>query len=166
MLAKLFFNEYMIELTTGVIFLMSSMYGSAQGANHTKAIVAGMESTVEQANESVLSSLTSSYSPKEMEAYLRKEFADTPVLVDIARCESNFRHYDEDGMVVRGHAVPDDIGVMQINEHFQGSTAKKLGIDIYTLEGNVAYAKHLYEEQGSQPWKASSKCWNNDLAKR
>jgi hypothetical protein len=55
---------------------------------------------------------------------------------------------------------------MQINERYQGPTAKLLGFDIYTVEGNIAYAKHLYEEQGSKPWQASAGCWaNSDLAK-
>jgi hypothetical protein len=95
-----------------------------------------------------------------MEAYLRKEFEGTPILVDIARCESNFHQYDKNGNIVRGRVNSADIGVMQINEKYHAETAKKLGIDLYTVEGNVAYAKHLYAEQGAQPWISSSKCWS------
>ena len=47
----------------------------------------------------------------------------------------------------------------------QGDTAKKLGLDIYTTTGNIAYAKHLYEEQGTQPWNSSSKCWSGVAVK-
>ena len=41
------------------------------------------------------------------------------------------------------------------------SKAPTVAIDIYTIEGNVAYGKHLYEESGASPWSVSSKCWSN-----
>ncbi len=155
----------MIELTTGVVFLMSSMYGSAQGANHSKAIANHVFSE-DQVAAVVESSFIETNTPEAMEAYLRKEFADRPILVEIARCESNFKQFDENGLVVHGRVDSRDIGLMQINEHYQGDTAKKLGLDLYTLEGNMEYAEHLYDEQGTKPWNASSKCWNKDLARK
>jgi hypothetical protein len=145
----------MIELTTGVVFLMSSLYGNGQ-ANNSQVIVPENEAI--QATTTADSSIRTS--TKTMEAYLRQEFADTPILVDIARCESSFHQYDKDGNIIRGRVNSADIGVMQINEKYHADTAKKLGIDLYTVEGNVAYAKHLYNEQGAQPWISSSKCWS------
>lgn len=96
---------------------------------------------------------------KLVEKYLREEYADTPILVEIARCESTFSQFDKNGNVVRGIVNSADVGVMQINEKYHLETAKKMGIDLYTIEGNVKYAKHLYKEQGAAPWKASQKCW-------
>ena len=95
-------------------------------------------------------------------------FAETPILVDIARCESRFRHTDKQGNVLRGEITPADVGVMQINEKYHLETSKKLGYDIHTLEGNLAYAKYLYEKQGARPWLASSHCWANysEIAKK
>ena len=148
----------MIELTTGVVFLMSSLYGSGQAVNQANAMAAQIP-TVQEATTTVASSSTISNDRKAMEAYLREEYADTPILVDIARCESNFRQFDANGDVIRGRVDKADIGLMQINERYQGDTAKKLGLDIYSIKGNVAYAKHLYEEQGSKPWSSSEKCW-------
>lgn len=156
----------MIELTTGVVFLMSSLYGSGQAANQVQTIAS---QTVASAKEVTTdsSSFTNTTDRTAMEAYLRKEYGDEPLLVDIARCESNFRQFDQNGNVIRGIVNHDDVGVMQINEKFQGPTALKLGMNIYTVEGNVAYAKHLYKEQGAQPWISSSKCWgDNDLARK
>ena len=49
---------------------------------------------------------------------------------------------------------------MQINTYYHADTAERLGIDIHSLEGNMAYAKNLYEREGLQPWSASSKCWS------
>lgn len=48
---------------------------------------------------------------------------------------------------------------MQINETYHLDQALSLGIDIYSLEGNMAYAKYLYDKKGSGPWVSSSKCW-------
>ena len=150
----------MIELTTGVVFLMSSMYGWAQADSHVNNIMTAQNQAAAVAEADSGETGTFTNDQKGMEAYLRKEYADTPILVDIARCESNFRQFDADGKIVRGRVNKEDIGVMQINEKYQGPTAKLLGLDLYTVEGNVAYAKHLYEEQGAQPWSASSKCWS------
>jgi len=80
-------------------------------------------------------------------------------MIQIAKCESHFRQLDADGNVHRGAIDPEDVGVMQINEHFQGDTAAKENYDIYTLEGNTAYARKLYEDQGTQPWNSSKACW-------
>lgn len=91
---------------------------------------------------------------EQVEAY----FADIPMLVRVAECESHFRQYDENGEVFRG-MVPQDVGVMQINERYWGENAEKLGIDLYTTQGNMQYARYLYEKQGLRPWKASSACW-------
>ena len=97
--------------------------------------------------------------PAFTEADVRKYFVNQPLLAEIARCESTFRHYDKDGNVLRGRVNGADVGVMQINEKYHLERAVKLGLDIYTPEGNMAYARYLYEKQGAQPWIASSKCW-------
>lgn len=99
--------------------------------------------------------------PLTVEGYVRNYFADLPIMAEVARCESHFRQFDKDGQVIRGAGNKSDVGVMQINEEYHIKKAGKLGLDIYTLEGNVAYAKTLYEEQGVRPWFSSSGCWAN-----
>lgn len=102
-----------------------------------------------------------------VEEYVRNYYADTPVLAEIARCESRFRQFDEKGQLLRGEAVSQDIGIMQINEYFHAKTADKLGFDIKTMDGNLAYARYLYEKEGTTPWKPSQKCWEkSDAAKK
>lgn len=86
-------------------------------------------------------------------------FSDLPILVDIAQCESHFRQTYKNGEIFRGVKNPLDVGVMQINEKYHLKESKKLGYDIYTTEGNMAYARYLYEKEGARPWLASSKCW-------
>ena len=93
-----------------------------------------------------------------VEQYVRSYFADIPLMADIAQCESKFRQYGKNGKVLRGHN-PDDIGVMQINQYYHRSRADKMDIDINSIEGNVAFARYLYEREGTMPWLSSSKCW-------
>jgi len=94
--------------------------------------------------------------------FARTYFADIPIMVDIARCESRFRQFDADGNVLRGKVNTGDIGLMQINEGYHAETAEKLGIDINTIEGNAAYARWLYDREGTDPWVSSSKCWGKN----
>lgn len=97
---------------------------------------------------------------KTVEESVREYFIDTPELVSVAWCESRFRQFNPQGEVFRGEVNPNDIGVTQINTYYHLETANKLGIDIYTLEGNMKYAKYLYKKQGLAPWRSSSPCWN------
>lgn len=96
--------------------------------------------------------------------YVHDYFADIPIMARVAGCESRYRMLDKDGNVIRGEINPYDVGVMQINEKYHLETSKKLGYDIYTLEGNVAYARYLYEKQGAQPWVSSSACWSKPVS--
>ena len=94
------------------------------------------------------------------ESYVRHYFSDIPVMIDIAFCESTFRQFDNNGNVILGKVNKSDVGVMQINTAYHKKQADALGEDLMTLEGNVAYARSLYERQGSAPWVHSKKCWS------
>jgi hypothetical protein len=92
------------------------------------------------------------------EELVKMYFSDIPVMIDVAFCESTFRH-TKDGKVLRGHVDKDDLGVLQINRRYHEKKAKELGYDLYTLMGNLRYGRYLYETQGLEPWKASRHCW-------
>lgn len=98
------------------------------------------------------------------EAAVREYFSDIPVMIQVARCESTFRHTLADGSVLRGKVDNRDTGVMQINTYYHGERADELGLDLENLYDNMAYARDLYERQGTQPWSASSPCWSRQLA--
>ena len=104
--------------------------------------------------------------PENVQRFVNDYFRDIPQLVKIAECESHFRQFSKNGNVQRGEKNRYDVGVMQINELYHADDASALGLDIYTLDGNVAFARHLYEKFGDKPWKSSSACWNKsaDLA--
>jgi hypothetical protein len=129
---------------------------------HTPAIIIG-EKLDRQGNEVVTEIVESNVQEVsigiEAEDVVKSYFKDTPLLVKVAQCESNFRHVDKNGEVLRGIANRYDVGIMQINERFHLDKANRLGIDIYSLNGNLEYAKYLYEKEGVIPWRASSKCW-------
>lgn len=93
------------------------------------------------------------------EEIVRDYFKDMPILAEVARCESEFRQFNSDGSVLRGDYNKADVGVMQINEKYHLGTAQKLGLNLHTLEGNMAYARYLYEKEGTKPWNYSSACW-------
>jgi hypothetical protein len=144
----------MIELTTTLAFLLSSMYGTQ---------AATIDNVDVQPNTTTKSAATVTTDRKAIEKYLNEHYSDTPILIEIARCESTFTHYDKNGVLIRGKVNKADVGVMQINEKYHLETAKKLGYDIHTVEGNVAYAKYLYKEFGASPWSASSPCWGKTI---
>jgi hypothetical protein len=98
--------------------------------------------------------------PKTVKETVDEYFKDTPTLSKVAFCESRYRQVDGNGEILRGVVNSKDVGVMQINEDFHSLESKKLGMDIHTLDGNLKYAKHLYDTEGLRPWASSSKCWN------
>ena len=91
-------------------------------------------------------------------------FKDIPVMIQVARCESTFRQNLPDGSVLTGKVDSADTGVMQINRRYHGAAAASLELDLNDIYDNMAYARHLYEKQGIQPWSASSPCWGPTLA--
>ncbi len=155
----------MIELTTGIAFLVSSIYGGTTTQSTSTAnsvsIASSTQSHIEQST-----SEARFINSKATEAYVKDQYADEPILVDIARCESTYRQFDQTGNILRGKVNQGDVGVMQINEKYHADEAAKLGINIYTVEGNVAFGRYLYNKYGSQPWSSSAPCWGsgNQLA--
>lgn len=148
----------MSQLATNLLFLLGTLYGDptsavAEQKSYRHEDKSGFESVI--VNQ-----------PLTLEEYVRRYYSDAPVLAEIARCESRFRHIGADGKVIRGEASQEDVGVMQINEFYHEERAEKLGFNLHTLNGNLAYAKWLYSKEGTAPWFASSKCWQkqNTLA--
>lgn len=96
---------------------------------------------------------------KNIEKFVNDYFADIPIMAEIAKCESRFRHLNSNGTVLKGEENSFDRGVMQINVLYHDKTAKKLGLDVQNLDDNVQYARYLYEKEGAKPWMSSSACW-------
>ena len=95
-----------------------------------------------------------------LEQKVRAYFADAPIMAEIARCESRFRQFDESGRALDGGAGS-MMGIFQINAPVHGEFARSLSMDIDTVEGNVAYARYLYQKEGTDPWLSSFSCWHS-----
>ncbi len=136
-----------------MLFATASSNQIALGQDHVQST-----QIVEAASAAVLAS-SGLNQIENTEAYVKTYFAKTPILAEVARCESRYHQFTKSGDVIRGMVDSDDIGVMQINERYNGVTAKNLGFDIYTLDGNLAFGQWMYDHQGTQPWSASEPCW-------
>ncbi len=156
----------MIELTTSALVLLSMFLGTATASAKPIEYQSPPIKTVEDRNivDGVALLAFAGNSKTVVETKVREYFKNTPILAEIAKCESQFRHIGDSGNIIRGKVNPGDIGVMQINEDYHSDEAQKLGLDLTTLQGNMAYAKHLYEKEGTAPWQSSSGCWDKYVA--
>lgn len=90
------------------------------------------------------------------------------IMARIADCESGggkkggAKQFNADGSIVTkvNENGTVDVGKYQINMQKAHIVAMaKLKLNPFTEEGNEAYAKYLYETQGTEPWFPSKGCW-------
>ena len=98
-----------------------------------------------------------SFSPRTFKSNL------PPIFQVIAACESGGRQFDESGRVIRGRINRYDVGLYQINEVIHRNAIQNTGLDIYTEEGNTAFASYLYQQSGLEPRRFSRSCWRDAL---
>ncbi len=101
-------------------------------------------------------------SPEYVEKRVREYFADIPVMIGMCGCESEFRQYREDGTLLVSRWINPETnkrgstasGVCQITykNHYKNWT-KSPKTDITTLEGNLTYARWLYQQNGTSDWE-------------
>lgn len=151
----------MIELATSAMMLFSLVYGVAGAA--TKPVDTTPSNNTQATNNLTIVDAKALSAPiggmVSIESEVRTYFDDTPILAEIARCESGFRQLNSNGEILRGEVNPADIGVMQINTDYHSKEANAKGIDLKTFGGNMKFARVLYDKFGTSPWKASSACW-------
>lgn len=107
--------------------------------------------------------VTGTYSPYESlieNSYEQRSIPVPPILERIAICESGGRQFNEDGTVLKGRLNTHDIGKWQINENYWLAEASRLGVNIYSLEGNTKMAVYIFQRYGTKPWNWSKKCWD------
>lgn len=95
---------------------------------------------------------------------------NAPEMIPIIRCESNFKHYEDDGNVLKNRQGSSAIGIAQVmaslhpdpkivyryNERHK-TDLRVEDIDITTVEGNLGYALMLYEINGTRDWECAKK---------
>lgn len=144
-----------------VILILLILMGFPREVKEASPIVI---SAPKNAIAATIATSTATSTPKVLttEERIRKEFKNDPKMIKIARCESGFQQYDassSDG-VLHGKYHHPDMGAYQINSsvHLQDAIAR--GIDIKTLDGNIAYAKLLRKWNGYSDWQNSAFCWS------
>jgi hypothetical protein len=70
---------------------------------------------------------------------IKEYFKDAPIMARVAYCESTHTQFAAPGIVHRGKVNNKDVGIFQINEHYHLEDSKDMGIDIYSIEGNMDY---------------------------
>jgi hypothetical protein len=152
-----------IEIITSLMFIFSSLYGSPDNSLYNRT------EEVNTSKEATKNLEVKIQGPMPFEDFVKRYFEDKPILYEIAKCESDLKHWTPNGEVIRGKINKFDVGLMQINELYHAENAKKLGFDLTTIKGNLAYAEWLYNKEGTTPWIHSSSCWKdkmNTLAKK
>src|SRR3990167_5804850 len=85
---------------------------------------------------------------------------EIPSILDrIAFCESGSKQFNSDGSVVRGKTNYLDVGKLQINLFYHGTEAENMDMNLFTEEGNTAYALYLFNKNGFKDWENSRSCW-------
>jgi hypothetical protein len=154
---------FILQLTTlSLLFSLTSSAVAVMPAMVSPATTPQPE-VVEVAKEIKAEDYMPISDSKNIERFVTDYFADIPVMIEVAKCESRFRHLNSSGEVLRGDKNKSDRGVMQINLYYHAETAAQLGLDVHNLDDNVAYARHLYEKQGVRPWNSSSPCWSKTV---
>lgn len=74
--------------------------------------------------------------------------------VRVAECESQL---DPDAINPTNGSF--DGGIFQISLKYHGDELAERGLDRFDIEGNVAFARILYNRNGWQDWSASKHCW-------
>ncbi len=82
-----------------------------------------------------------------------------PELQKIAKCESENKHFNDDGTVLRGRVNPNDVGRFQINLDAWGERAEELGLDVFDEADNIRMALYIFYEEGIHHWRYSKSCW-------
>ncbi len=140
-------------------------YAEAEDASSTSSLQA--TSTLSAAISATTSSSSSDIplpqphkaTRAEVQAAVESQFSDIPIMIAIARCESNFRQFTDSGNVLHGYGSM--VGVFQFDENIHHAIALAHGYNIDTLDGNLGYARYVYNKQGTDPWISSFSCWHN-----
>ena len=95
---------------------------------------------------------------------------NAPEMIPIIKCESQFKHFKQDGTVLTNREGSSATGIAQIlssvhpdpkavslyNKRFNTDLAPE-DFDISTVEGNLGYALMLYELRGVRDWECANK---------
>lgn len=91
-----------------------------------------------------------------VEEEILRVFPDAPIMVEVARCESQL-----DPLADRGN-LNVDVGLFQINQ-VHVPRLIELGYERRNIHDNIAYARMLYDANGLNDWYMSRDCWSKAM---
>ena len=144
--------KQIIHLIILIVLLSAGGNGAVASAKEIPSTNSTSTATSTTPLLNTLTSTSTVHDPVAVEKKVREYFADTPVMIEIAKCESKFRQFTDSGSVLRGGGSMGMVGIFQFYEAIHKKAARDLGFDIDTVEGNLGYARHLYIQSGSNPW--------------
>jgi hypothetical protein len=88
-------------------------------------------------------------------------FPDAPYMLYIANCESRgLIHRDKTGQLRPNSERKSSAGgVFQLLLKLHGPEMQERDLDPERFDHYLKFVRHLYDERGVQPWKASRSCW-------
>lgn len=101
------------------------------------------------------------YSPEysDLAQQIRAVFADAPLMVRVAKCESGLVHR-QNGELIRNRKGSSARGVFQVLMRVHQPQMYKMGLNPERTDHYLAYVRYLYDQYGLKPWQASEHCWN------
>jgi len=100
------------------------------------------------------------YSKDEVLKKIREAFLDAPIMLEVARCESQYKVTAHNTTLNKDGTT--DGGIFQINSVHDEELAI-LGLDKWDPEDNIKFARILYDRRGLNPWNSSRGCWGKYL---
>lgn len=122
------------------------------------------ESSISEASDDSGDVYKQPLNPEQLEVInlIEQEFGENhELLTKVARCESHWYQHKPDGSLLYNWEGSSAVGVFQIMESIHREKALGLGYDVRTIEGNIGFAKYLFEKDGIGHWNASKDCWSN-----
>ena len=92
---------------------------------------------------------------------IRTVFADAPLMVRVAKCESGLVHL-KNGEMIRNRDGSSARGVFQVLMRVHQPQMQKMGLNPERTDHYLAYVRYLYDQYGLAPWQASRHCWNKN----
>jgi hypothetical protein len=89
---------------------------------------------------------------------IKAVFADAPLMVQVAKCESGLVHR-ENGVLFQNSDGSSARGVFQVLMRVHKTQMHKMGLNPEHIDQYLTYVRHLYDQQGLKPWQASKHCW-------
>ena len=80
-------------------------------------------------------------------------------MVEIVGCESQYK-FKQPQLPNKNGTY--DHGLFQINNSWN-KIAKKMGIDLNTIQGQFEFAKYLKDKNGLSDWNSSRHCWKDKI---